>query len=131
MGTGLTMGAIILPTLSQTLWQQQEFRPSVRSLRELVGLRLVGGTAVLLILSNQPLILYVLAIMSTAGLLTIVTALNTVIILIISRRESLATKWQQASLPLLIGVSLAVVELSAISLLRFNLTGTMTGFPGL
>lgn len=131
MGTGLTMGAIILPTLSQTLWQQQEFRPSVRSLRELVGLILVGGTAVLLILSNQPLILYVLAIMSTVGLLTIVTALNTVIILIISRRESMATHWQQAGFPLLIGVALAVVELSAISLLRFNLTGTMTGFPGL
>jgi hypothetical protein len=43
----------------------------------------------------------------------------------------MATHWQQASFPLLIGVALAVVELSAISLLRFNLTGTMTGFPGL
>jgi len=131
MGTGLALGAIILPTLSQTLWRQQEFRPSVSRFRELGGLVLVGVTAVLLILSNQPIVLYVLAIMSTVGLLIIVTALNTVMVLILSRRESLAITWQQASLPLLIGVALAVIELSAISLLRFNLTGTMTGFPGL
>jgi hypothetical protein len=131
MGTGLALGAVILPTLSQTLWLQQEFRPSVSTFRELGGLVLVGGTAVLLVLSNQPIMLYVLAIISTAGLLTVVTALNTVMVLILSRRESLATTWRQATLPLLIGVALALTELSAISLLRFNLTGTMTGFPGL
>ena len=130
MGTGLAMGAIILPTLSQTLWQQQ-FRPSVSTFRELVGLVLVGGTAVLLILSNRPIILYVLAIMSAVGLIAIVTVLNTVMILIISRRESIAITWQQASLPMLVGMALAIIELSIISLLRFNLTGTMTGFPGL
>ena len=131
MGTGLALGAVILPTLSQTLWLQQEFRPSVSTFRELGGLVLVGGTAVLLVLSNQPIMLYVLAIISTAGLLTVVTALNTVMVLILSRRESLATTWRQATLPLLIGVALALIELSAISLLRFNLTGTMTGFPSL
>jgi hypothetical protein len=131
MGTGLALGAVILPTLSQTLWLPQEFRPSVSTFRELGGLVLVGGTAVLLVLSNQPIMLYVLAIISTAGLLTVVTALNTVMVLILSRRESLATTWRQATLPLLIGVALALIELSAISLLRFNLTGTMTGFPGL
>ena len=131
MGTGLAMGTIMLPTLSQTLWQQQKFRPSVGTFRELIGLVLVGGTAVLLILSNQPIILYVLAIMSTAGLLFVVTALNTVMVLIVSRRESVTITWQQAGLPLLTGMALAIIELSAISLLRFNLTGTMSGFPGL
>jgi len=33
--------------------------------------------------------------------------------------------------PLLIGLLFAIIEISAVSLLRFNLTGTMTGFPGL
>ena len=131
MGTGLAMGAIILPTLSQTVWRQGEFRPSVTTFRELIGLVLVGGTAVLLILSNQPTILYVLALISVVGLLTVVTALNTVTILILSRRESLAATWQQAALPLLSGAALAVIELSIISWLRFYLTGTMVGFPGL
>lgn len=131
MGTGLAMGAIILPTLVQTLWCQGEFRPSISTFRELFGLLLVGGTAVFLVLSNQPIILYVLALISVVGLLTIVTALNTVTMLILSRRESLAVTWQQASLPLLLGAALAVIELSIISWLRFYLTGTMVGLPGL
>lgn len=131
MGTGLAMGSIILPALAQTIWREQDFRPSLTNGRELMGLVMIGGTAVLLALSNQPLILYVLAIISTAGLLAIVTALNTVMALIIIRRESLAQNWQQASLYLLMGFILALVELSAISYLRFSLTGTMVGFPGL
>ena len=131
MGTGLAMGSIILPTLTQTLWYESTFRPSLGNLRELAGLVAVGLTAVSLTLSNQPHILYVLAIISAAGLLAIVTALNTVMVLIITGRESLAQTWQQASFSLTIGLVLAIVELSAISYLRFSLTGTMTGLPGL
>ena len=131
MGTGLAIGSIILPALAQTLWREPNFRPSLANGRELVGLIVVGTTAVLLILSNQPHILYVLAIISAGGLLAIVTVLNTVMVLIITRREGQAQTWQQASLPLLIGLILTIIELSAISYLRFSLTGTMTGLPGL
>ena len=131
MGTGLAMGSIILPALAQTLWHEQDFRPSLLNLRELMGLTVIGGTAVLLTLSNQPHILYVLTIISAVGLLAIVTALNTVMALVLTRRENLAQNWRQASLPLLIGLALAIIELSAISYLRFSLTGTMIGFPGL
>ena len=131
IGTGLAMGSILLPTLAQTLWHEPNFQPSLAHIRELVGLMVIGGTAVLLILSNQPLILYVLAIVSAVGLLAIVTALNSVIVLIITRREGLAQNWLQATLPLLIGLALAIIELSIISYLRFSLTGTMTGIPGL
>lgn len=131
MGTGLAMGAILWPTLVQTLWQQQDFRPSVGNGRELFVLVLAGVTAVFLVLSNQSLILYVLTIASTFGLLTVVTALNTMILLIVSRRDGTAVTWQQVAWPLCIGLALGITELSAISVLRFNLTGTMVGFPGL
>ncbi len=131
MGTGLAMGVIIFPALVQTLWREQEYEPSVANWRELLGIIVVGGTAVLLILSNQPHILYVLAIMSAIGLIAIITALNSIIVLTITRREAQAQNWQQASLPLFIGLTLTILELSAIGLLRFNLTGTLTGIPGL
>jgi uncharacterized membrane protein len=131
MGTGVAMGAVVLPAWVQTLWQRPDYRPSVGTMRELVGLCMVGGTAVLLILSNQPHLLYVLAIVSAVGLITIVTALNSIIVLTITRREAQAATWQQASIPLLIGLTLALVEFGTIGLLRFNLTGTMTGLPGL
>jgi len=131
MGTGLAMGLITLPTLSQTLWQTPIWQPQAGNFRELLGLMAVAGTAVLLLLSNQPDVLYVLALASTAGLLLIVTALNTVVVLIVLRRDGRAVRWRETAVPLLVGLSLSVLELSAISLVRFHFTGTMTGFPGL
>jgi len=131
MGTGLAMGAFIFPALAQTIWRYPVPLPAIGSLREFAGVILVAGTAVLLVLINQPLILYVLALASAAGVLMIVTALTAILLLMAVRRDGLATGWQQAATPLLIGLALTAVEIAAISALRFNLTGMMAGFPGL
>ena len=131
MGTGLAMGLITLPTLAQTLWRSPIWQPPVGNFRELLGMMAVAGTVVFLLLSNRPAILYVLALASTAGLLLIVTALNTVVVLIVLRRDGWAERWRETAVPLLIGLILSLLELSALSLIRFYFTGTMTGFPGL
>jgi hypothetical protein len=131
MGTGLTMGIILIPALAQSLWRQPEYQPIIRSGRELVGLILLAFITGLLILSNQPVLLYVLALTSAAGLLFIVTALNTVILLILFKQDGRATTWPQTLVPLMLGFLITVSVLSTISLIRFTLTGTMTGFPGI
>lgn len=131
MGTGLSMGVIILPALAQSLWQQPDYRAPLTSLPELAGLIVVASSAVLLLLSNQPAILYVLALVSTTGLLFILTAINVVLGLIIFKRDGQATRWRDTAVPLFIGLILALIEISAVGIVRFNLTGTMTGFPGL
>ncbi len=131
MGTGVAMGLIILPALAQSLWRQPQYQPIIESGRELMALLILAFVTVLLLLSNQSTLLYVLAVTSVVGLLFIVTALNTVILLVLFRRDGRATMWRQTLLPLLLGFVIALVELSIISSLRFNFTGTMTGFPGL
>ena len=130
-GTGLAMGLVVWPALGQALWQQPEYRPPVANGRELGGLVLVVATAVGLALSNQPALLYVLAIVSTAGLLLVLTAINTVLWLVLRRRDGRASRWPEAVLPLVVGFMLSAVQIATISWLRFQLTGTMTGFPGL
>jgi len=131
MGTGLAMGVFMLPALAQTLWRQPIWQAPIGNLRELGGLIVVALTAVLLLLSNQSTILYVLALVSSAGLLFIVTAINTVFLLILLRRDGRAESWRETAVPLLISFVLALIEISAVSIVRFNLTGTMAGFPGL
>jgi hypothetical protein len=131
MGTGLMMGIVIAPALSQTLWKNVSYEPIIASYREFAGVVFVALLLVLLLLSNQPAINYVLALASTVGLLLIVMSLNVVFLLIIFRREGRAETWQQLITPLTIGLILAIIELSIISTLRFNWTGTMTGLPGL
>ncbi|MCA9974387.1 MAG: DUF2085 domain-containing protein [Anaerolineales bacterium] len=131
VGTGLAMGSFILPALAQTLWRVPVRRAPLGTFSQLVELLLVAAVTILLVLSNQPLLLYVLAFVSTAGLLLILGAINTILGLTLLRRDGRATRWRETAVPLLIGVLLAIIELSAISYLRFSLTGTMTGFPGL
>ena len=92
---------------------------------------LLAGLAVLLVLSNQPTILYVLALVSVAGVLFIVTSINAVLLLMLFKKDGFALRWQETAVPLLISFTLTVVQLGTIALLRFNLTGTITGFPGL
>lgn len=131
MGVGLAMGSVAFPALAQTLWQSQVRRAPVNDWRELLGLFLLALIVILLVISNQPAILYVLSIVSAAGVVAILTALNTVMLLLILRREGRAQGWKQALLPLFGGFCLAVLQIALISYLRYSLTGTMTGFPGM
>lgn len=131
MGTGLTMGVIVFPALAQALWRDQQPYPALGSLRELAGLLILAAIVVALVLSNQSTILYVLGLASAAGVILILTALNSIVLLIVLKRDARATNWQQAAVPLLIGLVMAVGQVAIVSYLRFSLTGTMTGLPGL
>jgi hypothetical protein len=131
MGAGLAMGIVLFPALAQSLWRDQEYRPAIENFRELAGLILLAGLAVALVLSNQPTILYVLGIASALGVVLVLTAINGTALLILTRRDARATNWQQAIKPLTIGLLLALTQIAIISFVRYSLTGTLTGLPGL
>ena len=117
--------------LAQTLWRDQQQLSPIGSFRELAGLLLLAVLVIALVLSEQPTILYVLGLASAAGVVLVLTAINGTAILILSRRDARATKWRQAVIPLTIGLILALVQIGIISFLRYSLTGTLTGLPGL
>jgi uncharacterized membrane protein len=131
MGAGLALGTIVMAALAQALWHRPRFSPLIADGREFAGLILLGIVAAVLVLSNQPALLYVLTLVSTGGLLFVVTALNTAVLLVLSRRDGRAESWAAVLRPLSAGFLLAVLELSAISAVRLSVTGTMTGIPGL
>lgn len=131
LGAGLTMGVILFPALSQTLWHDQQHRPAIGSLRELLGLVLIAVLVGALVLTGQSTILYVLGLVSAAGVLIVLTAINTTALLILSRKDARARRLREALLPLTIGLLLAVLQVAVISIIRFSATGTMTGFPGI
>ena len=116
--------------LSQTLWREQVYQPVIGNYRELAGLVILSIIVVGLVLSNQPTMLYVLGLVSAAGVLLILTAVNSSMLMIISKRDARATSWRQAIMPLAVGLIAATVQIAVISYLRFSLTGTMTGLPG-
>lgn len=131
MGVGLAMGLIVYPALAQTLWKEQVFLPSIGSIRELAALVLVAMLVVALVLSNQPILLYIFGLASAGGVLLILTAIGTILILIITKRDARADRWRHIAIPVLGGLLFAVLQIGIVSIARFSITGTMTGLPGL
>lgn len=131
MGTGIAMGSVAFPALAQTLWKRQVRRPSIASWRELAGILGLALVVILLVLSNQAGLLYVLSLVSALGVVAILTTINTVMMLLVLRREGRAQRLTQVIGPLLIGLCLALLQIAIVSYARYALTGTMTGFPGL
>jgi uncharacterized membrane protein len=131
MGTGLGMGVVALPALAETLWKIPDRRAMLTSLREFSGLLGLAALVVALVLSNLQPILYVMSVVSAAGVLLILSVINTIGLLIVTRREGRAQNRREALWPFLGGMVLALAQIAVISVIRYSLTGTMTGFPGL
>jgi uncharacterized membrane protein len=130
-GTGLALGNFIFPVLAQSLWKGVDWNPPLKNFRELGGLIALSLVTAALVLSNQPVLLYVLAIVSVVGILLIFTSLNAVVMLMVFKREGRLTTWRQASVPLAIGLILTVTELGIVSSARLAVFGTISGLPGL
>lgn len=125
---GLALAALLYPLFNSVMWQAPEDAPSLGSASELLGLILLAGVIVALVLTEDPALLYPLALLSALGVVLILGMVNTILILYISRRENAATSWRQAWPLALAGVALAFVEIGLIDVARFTLTGAWGGF---
>ena len=125
---GLALSAFVYPVFNYSLWRDAMQTPSVRSFKELALMVLVGGVVVGLIVLELPLLLYPLAILSTLGVLLMLGAINTMIVLALTRREGTALTWQQAVLPVSIGLAFAFLQIGGMDTLRYLLTRTF-GLP--
>ena len=128
---GLMMGSILYPVVVGALWRDYEVQPVLRNVKEL-GLLVLAALAVDgLALTGWPAVLAPLALLSSAGVVVMLTLVNTVLVVTLFRREGQAQNWRDLVLPLLAGLALSVLLLGSISLVRYGLTGTLSGMPGL
>jgi len=126
---GLALAALIYPTFNQTLWRRWEPVRAVQGIRELVGLMALAAILIALVLTENPLILYPLALLSAAGVLALLTLIYAIVVLMLLRRENSAESWRDVALPVVAGLTLAILQVGLIDLVRHALTGTWGGFP--
>ena len=126
---GLMMSALVYPVFNFTLWRQPVPEPAVRNLRDLGVLMLLEAGLVGLVLAQWPFLLYPLALLSALGVLTLLTSVNSMLVLIIVRRENVVDTWRQAVVPLLAGLTVSMIQISVIGVVRYALTGTLEGLP--
>ena len=125
---GIALSLIVFPVFSFTLWKHpQPVRP-LKNVWELLPMLAVDAVAIWILQSEPSWLLYPMALLSAGGVLWMLTLVNTMILLIVFRRDSQAETWRSAMLPLLGGLVATLLELTAMGVLRFTLTGTM-GWP--
>jgi len=125
---GLALASILFPAFNQSAWKIYDSSPVLdrKKLVSLIGIILVTN---LLILTEQPVILYPIAIISVLGVLTLLIIVFSMVWVLIMRQENAFDSLKQMWMPLLAGMTLTLLMITLIDLLRFKLTGTWGGFP--
>jgi hypothetical protein len=125
---GVALAAVLLPLANRALWANPDPQRSVGSWRDLAWLLVAAAAVIALVSSEWPPLLYPFAILSELAILGLVGLLNTLFVLMLMHREGRVTRARNALLPLLLGVALAAVELTAIGVGRAALTARL-GLP--
>jgi len=110
------------------VWRQSARGRILDGVRDLLAVCAVGGVMGILMLSQGPVFLMVLGLISSAGVLIMLTMIGTVLFLTVARRDRMALRWRDLRIPLLAGLTLAIIEIGAIDVVRFAITRTWDGF---
>ena len=129
-GTGLGVGiaAIILPVFHQTYWTDWQDLPLLSNWKDLLGLLLLAAGLDVMILSENPLLLYPLAILSAVTVFIILTMCYSMLWVILLKKENQYATLKSAWLPLLAGFATALVQIYLVDFLRLYFTGGWGGF---
>ncbi len=126
---GTALSILVYPVMNFTLWRRPIPEPAVRNLGELGLLLLLEAGMVGVVLTEWDWLLYPLALLGALGVLTLLTSVNSMLVLILIRRENVAETWRDTLIPLLVGFTLSLIQIGAIAGIRYVLTGTLTGIP--
>jgi hypothetical protein len=125
---GSALATMIYPVFIQALWETGEDHMVIPSWRWFI---LLVGSLVLLnlaVLTENPVLLYPLALLSAVGVITLLTLAYTVLVMTFRKRPPSGDFWMQIWPKLTVGFLLALSQVAVIDLLRFWITGTWTGF---
>ncbi len=127
-GMGLGMTAALYPAFTQTVWREWKKEPALTPLKALI-LIAIAVVLDLLILTESPVVLYPVALLSAAGILILLTMVYAIVWVTLMGQDNMFDNFKQMWLPLLAGLTLALIQVFAIDMLRLWLTGTWGGFP--
>ncbi|MEJ2412092.1 MAG: DUF2085 domain-containing protein [Anaerolineales bacterium] len=128
LGMGIAVSAVYYPLMGQTIWKEYSLSKSLGGVRDWAIV--LGGGALIgfLVLLENPLLSYYLILLSTAGLLTLLTLLYTVIWILITKMENSFQKTGDLGWWMVAGFGSALLQIALIDGVRYLLTGTWSGY---
>jgi len=127
-GMGLAVAGILWPTFVQTMFRSWKDKSAVGSWKQVAGLLLAAGLLVVLVLLENPIILFPLALLSAGGVLLLLIMVYSVALVMIFGKENSYQEFNQLFVPLTSGYIVAMIQIGAISLVRYLVTGSWGGF---
>jgi uncharacterized membrane protein len=135
--SGLSVAFFIFPVFNMSLWQRDaRSRESVLDHPfQLLGYLLAAGVAVALVLDGGAWLYWPVALASMAGAVALLTMANTMLVLMLARREGAARTVSQIVTPVLLGIVITLVMLTLLALFRTSLepsivaSGNPLGLP--
>lgn len=128
IGMGLSLAVILFPAFNQSVWANYDPRPIFMSWRPYLEMISLGFGIGALFLTNIPILLYPLGILSAFGVLLILAPVYSLIWLMVFRTENRAETWMDLWIYLSAGLLTAMIQIGLIDLIRFWFTRTWDGF---
>jgi uncharacterized membrane protein len=127
-GMGIALASILFPAFNQSVWKNSNPDRALdwKKLGALMGIILLIDLA---ILTENPAVLYPIAILSVLGVLALLVMVFSMVWIMVMRQDNEFMSPKQLWMPFLAGTTLTFLMITAIDLLRLKLTGTWGGFP--
>ncbi len=121
LATGLALASLGLPFLNRLLWREYKEQRSISSW---------GGLALLLpgvilsffaVASQNGLVLYPIALLSTAGILTVLSSVNLIVVVAVSKHDQAFERYRELVLFFGLALLLTIGEMLVLAQLKFSL----------
>ena len=129
LGTGTAMAALLIPAANSLIWRVDDKRSSFASLRVLAWMLPVLALGFLAVGSQTPWLLYPVAILSSAGLVTALSLVNLTFLLGVSNVMGYFRNWRQFFPMFTVVVALAVIELMGMFFVKQAFLSAIGGSP--
>ena len=127
-GLGLLIAVVLMPVVNQTLWLAPVESPLIHRWVQLPGLVIAAGLPAAALASENPILLYPLALLSSAAVVGVLGLCFALLWVILLKKENTFNTWREAWPMLLSGFITAMVQIGIIDILRFSFTGSWGGF---
>ena len=127
-GMGIALASILYPAFNQSAWKNADPGRALtwKRLGILIGIILLVD---LLVLTESPMVLFPIAILSVLGVLALLVIVFSMVWVLIMRQENEFASLREMWMPFVGGTTLAFLMIGMIDLFRFQLTGTWGAFP--
>ncbi len=123
-GVGLGIGVILTPLFNQTAWAEWIDQSFFKKWYAFPVLIMIAAAMVTGVYSKQPVILLPAMLLSGLSVIFLLSAVYTVVGVMLLNRTSQQLTWLQMRLPVLIGLNLSMLQIILTSALRLLVTGT-------